>query len=70
MVRVFVGKALVAWAIVAGIAHGSHAVDLTANADIPRCAYEDGSDVDGLCVWIDPDTGDAYLNPTPEEVNR
>jgi len=33
--------------------------------DVPQCATEDGSDVDGLCVWIDPDTGNAYLNPEP-----
>jgi hypothetical protein len=37
---------------------------------LPRCAEEDGSDVDGFCVWVDPDTGDMYVNPTPEEVTR
>jgi len=34
---------------------------------IPRCALEDGSDVEGICVWIDPDTGNVYINPTEEE---
>ena len=37
---------------------------------IPICQVEDGSDVDGLCFWVDPDTGDLYLNPTPEEAKR
>ncbi len=35
---------------------------------LPYCQTEDGSDVDGQCIWIDPDTGDAYINPTPAEV--
>ena len=35
---------------------------------LPICQLEDGSDVDGQCIWIDPDTGNAYINPTPEEV--
>lgn len=39
-----------------------------------RCQYEDGSDVipdrADQCVWIDPDTGDMYINPTPEEVDN
>jgi hypothetical protein len=34
---------------------------------LPICAEEDGSDIDGLCMWVDPDTGDGYINPTPEE---
>lgn len=29
-----------------------------------RCQTEDGSDVDGVCVWVDPDTGDGYINNT------
>lgn len=37
-----------------------------------QCMYEDGSDVipdrADQCIWIDPDTGDMYINPTPEEV--
>lgn len=37
---------------------------------LPRCQEEDGSDIDGVCVWIDPDTGNSYINPTPEEVLR
>jgi hypothetical protein len=36
---------------------------------IPVCQYEDGSDVDGQCLWTDPDTGNVYINPTPEEVD-
>lgn len=29
---------------------------------LPACAFEDGN-TDGLpCLWVDPDTGDAYLN--------
>jgi hypothetical protein len=35
----------------------------------PQCRLEDGSDVDGQCIWISPRTGDAYLNPTPDEVD-
>lgn len=30
--------------------------------EIERCLLEDGSDVDGPCLWIDPDTGEGYLN--------
>ena len=41
----------------------AHAVPVL--LDVPLCATEDGSDVDGLCIWIDPDTGEAYLNPEP-----
>lgn len=37
---------------------------------LPICRFEDGSDIDGQCLWIDPDTGNAYINPTPEEVSR
>jgi hypothetical protein len=36
----------------------------------PQCQVEEGSDVDVWCIWIDPDTGDMYINPTPEEVNH
>lgn len=40
----------------------------TVTVELPRCAEEDGSDViDGFCAWIDPDTGDVYINPTPED---
>ena len=38
--------------------------------EIPMCQVEDGSDVDGQCFWVDPDTGDMYINPTPEEVRK
>lgn len=44
--------------------------EVSAGPDIPVCIEEDGSDVDGLCVWTDPDTGDMYLNPTWEEMFR
>ena len=37
---------------------------------MPLCQQEDGSDVDGYCLWVDPDTGRGYINPTPEEVQR
>lgn len=48
----------------------SQAHEVSAGPDIPVCIEEDGSDVDGLCVWTDPDTGDMYLNPTWEEMFR
>jgi len=37
---------------------------------MPYCQFEDGSDVDGYCLWVDPDTGMGYINPTPEERAR
>ena len=38
--------------------------------EMPYCQFEDGSDVDGYCLWVDPDTGMGYINPTPEERAR
>ena len=35
---------------------------------LPACQTEDGSDIDGYCLWTSPRTGNVYLNPTPEEV--
>lgn len=42
----------------------------TPTVTVPYCGTEDGSDVDGVCVWVDPDTGDLYVNPTPEEMRH
>lgn len=47
----------------------------TAHAEpMPVCQYEDGSDVipdrADQCLWTDPDTGNVYINPTPEEVGQ
>lgn len=36
--------------------------------EMPYCQFEDGSDVDGYCLWVDPGTGHGYINPAPEEV--
>jgi hypothetical protein len=57
-VKLFIAAGLIA---LGAIAHpAAHAM--------PVCQYEDGSDVDGQCLWTDPDTGNVYINPTPEEV--
>lgn len=29
---------------------------------LPACVEEDGSGQSYMCVWIDPDTGNTYLN--------
>lgn len=29
---------------------------------LPVCVEEDGSGQDYMCVWIDPDTGNKYVN--------
>lgn len=33
-----------------------------AEAPIPPCLYEDGSDTEQMCAWTDNDTGVVYLN--------
>lgn len=43
---------------------------VTAVIEMPYCQMEDGSDVDGYCLWVDPGTGHGYINPTPEEVRH
>lgn len=43
-------------------------VTVPAWAELPQCQTEDGSDIDGYCLWTDPDTGNVYLNPTPAEL--
>ena len=37
--------------------------------EMPYCQQEDGSDVDGYCLWVSP-SGQGYINPTPEERYR
>lgn len=36
---------------------------------LPVCHEEDGSDIDGYCIWINSE-GEMFLNPTPEEMKR
>ena len=55
---------------IAAMARGEFDTAQHEEVSIPICQMEDGSDVDGLCFWIDPDTGDMYLNPTDAEVQR
>ena len=43
---------------------------VTAVIEMPYCQLEDGSDVDGYCLWVDPGTGHGYINPTPQEVHK
>ena len=41
--------------------------EASALPELPICQMEDCSDVDGQCgSWIDPDTGNAYINQTHE----
>lgn len=57
-----------AWVIVFSLGHLYMA---QASAEpLPPCQFEDGSDInqDGYCLWVDPDTGEGYVNPTYEEV--
>lgn len=62
-------KVIVSALVSASIVFGLGQIYLNhTTAFVPMCDLEDGSDVDGLCIWIDPDTGDAYANPTQEEV--
>jgi hypothetical protein len=37
--------------------------------EMPYCQQEDGSDVDGYCLWVNS-KGEGYINPTPEERYR
>jgi len=74
MITTHVNRALAGLAIVATLALGAWGGTAAAHADVvtvdtdtvtlelPRCATEDCSDVDGPGVWIDPDTGHAYLD--------
>lgn len=65
--------ALVAAATAAGamlLASPDADADGVAVIEMPYCQFEDGSDVDGYCLWVDPDTGMGYINPTPEERAR
>jgi hypothetical protein len=70
MITTHVNRALAGLAIVATLALGALAGTAAAHADtdtvlveLPRCALEDGSDlIEGTCAWIDPDTGNVYLN--------
>lgn len=45
----------------------AHASGDTVTVELPRCEEEDGSDVDRLCAWIDPDTGNVFINPDPAD---
>lgn len=41
----------------------------TAVIEMPYCMTEDGSDWPGrYCLWVDPQTGQGYINPTAAEV--
>jgi hypothetical protein len=51
-------------------AGSAHADGDTVTVELPRCHTEDGSDIDGFCAWIDPDTGDVFINPTTVEMAR
>jgi hypothetical protein len=49
MARLFIGKGLVAWAIIAGIAHNSDAVDMTATCVEDMACWDCSTMGNGIC---------------------
>lgn len=57
-----VASALVVLLVVLATVLTAQARDSSLHSTLPTCVEEDGSGQDYMCVWIDPDTGNKYLN--------